>query len=392
MSGEYTRLGLWYGLRKVFRYVGLYGVARTLIKIKAQYHMRATATFEGARWTNPACREGSNTDRNVALIGCGNFAFSNIAFYLGRNNSKFLRATYDSQPNRSLSLCKAYGGAYAVADWREILSDQQISTVFIASNHATHAEYAIACINADKHVHIEKPHVVSQQQLSDLLAAMRQHPEVKVFLGFNRPRSRLFLRLQDALAEEHGSLMINWFIAGHEISDTHWYYDEKEGGRVLGNLAHWTDLTLHLVSLEKAFPCTIVPASPVGSKSDFMVSMLFADGSCAAVTFSAKGKTFEGVREVLNLQKGDILANITEFSSLTIDKADKKIFDKPFFRDHGHCDNITHSAICSVDNTKLGETEAYIVATARFFLAVKQAIDGGTPITLSRAEAFGLSI
>lgn len=390
MSEDYTQAGWLFKVKKVIRYVNLYGFSRTWVKIKGQYHLKATATFEGPQWRNKSCRNPDAMGRNAALIGCGNYAFSNIAYYLGRNNSGFLRATYDSQPNRSLSLCKAYGGTYAVADWREILSDPQVKIVFIASNHATHAEYAVACINAGKHVHIEKPHVVSQQQLDELLAAMRQHPKVKVFLGFNRPRSRLFIKLQGFLAKEPGPLMINWFIAGHEIPESHWYFDEQEGGRVLGNLSHWTDLTLHLVTLEKAFPCIIIPATPIGSKSDFMVSVLFADGSCAAVTFSAKGQTFEGVREVLNLHKGDVLANITEFSSLAVDIADKKMRERPFLRDHGHGTNIVHSMECAASDCASGESIEYVAATARFFLAVKQAIDSGVPVTLSQAEAIGL--
>ncbi len=390
MSQNYTQADWIFKIKKIVRYVRLYGFSRTWVKVKGQLHMNATAIFEGPLWINESCRNRTVPERSIALIGCGNYAFSNIAYYLGRLSSNFLRYTYDIQLNRSLSLCKEYGGAFAVDDWHEILSDPLVKTIFIASNHATHADYAVACINAGKNVHIEKPHVVSQQQLDELLTAMRRHPEVKVFLGFNRPRSRLFLMLQEYLVKESGPLMINWFIAGHEISDSHWYFDEKEGGRVLGNLSHWTDLTLHLVSLEKAFPCTIIPATPIGSKSDFMVSVLFADGSCAGVTFSAKGTTFEGVREVLNLQKGNVLANITEFGSLTVDVADKKIRVRPFHRDHGHGANIVYSMDSAASDRAAGESMQYVAATARFFLAVKQAIDSGESITLSQAEMIGL--
>jgi predicted dehydrogenase len=383
VSEDYAQTGWQFKVKKVVRYVRLYGLFRTYAKIKGQFHMNATEAFKETKWINKACANPLAPERSVALIGCGNYAFSNIAYYLSRFDSNFLRVTYDVQLNRSLSLCKEYRGAFAVADWHEILFDPHVKTVFIASNHATHAEYAIACINAGKNVHIEKPHVVSQEQLEDLLTAMKQHPEVKVFLGFNRPRSPLFIKLQEYLAKESGPLMINWFVAGHEIVDSHWYFDEKEGGRVLGNLSHWTDVTLHLVSLQKAFPCTIIPATSIGSKSDFMVSILFADGSCAAVTFSAKGQTFEGVREVLNLQKGNVLANITDFSSLTIDIGAEKIIVNPFLRDHGHLANIEHSMQSAINNSLTGESVEYVAATAKFFLAIKQAIDSGVPVVLN---------
>jgi predicted dehydrogenase len=383
---DYTKASLPFRLRKAARYVRLYGLSKTLVKIKGQYHMNSSAGFEGERWLNPACRTADVEARSVAMIGCGNFAFSHLAFYLRKHNPEFLRSTYDRNRHRARSLCKVYGGAYALGDWQDILRDDHVKLVYIASNHASHADYAVACMHAGKHVHIEKPHVVSHAQLEQLLAAMREHPSVNVFLGFNRPKSRLFQRLQRAVAEQTGPLMINWFIAGHEIADGHWYYDPKEGGRVLGNLCHWTDLTLQLVTVEGAFPCTIIPASPIGAKSDFVVAVNFANGSCAAITFSAKGHAFEGVREVLNLHRGDLLANLSDFETLTMDVVAKKQEVRLTHRDHGHEANIAasyHGALAG----KGGESASYVSATAKLFLAIKDAIDTGKTRLLTREEA-----
>jgi predicted dehydrogenase len=389
VSGDYTQTGLLFKVKKTLRYIRLYGPSRTWVKIRGQYHMKASGTFEEAKWVNPRCGDPERPGRNIALIGCGNYAFSVIAYYLAKRDARFLRAVCDPRKERALSLCKAYGGAYATADGDVILADPEVKTVYIASNHASHAEYAIACIEAGKHVHIEKPHVVTEDQLERLMDAMRRYPDVKVFLGFNRPRSPLFLKLRSALARETGSLMINWFIAGHEIADDHWYFDEKEGGRVLGNLCHWTDLTLHLVSLENAFPCVITPGSAPGSKSDFVVSVLFADQSCAAITFSAKGHTFEGVREVLNIHKGNVLANLSDFQSLTLDVIDKKSRHVLSRRDHGHEINVTHSFKGSSGASVPGEAASYVRATAAFFLTIRRALDSGETIELTRQEALG---
>lgn len=383
MSLDNTQAGVLMKLRKVVRYISLYGFARTLVKIKGQFHTRATAGFEGPKWVNPACRNPDSESRNVAIIGCGNYSFSNIAYYLAKRDRKFLRGACDIQKAKALSLCKAYGGSYAVADWRELLADPLVKIVFIASNHASHAEYAIACMEAGKHVHIEKPHVVNYDQLDRLVAAMRRFPESKVFLGFNRPRSRLFGELQQLLARESGPLMINWFIAGHEIPDGHWYYDEKEGGRVLGNLSHWSDLTLHLAGIQTAFPCTVYSATPQGSTSDFVVSAIFSNQSCVSITFSAKGVTFEGVREVLNVHKGNLLANLMDFHVLTVDIADKKKRFRAWHRDHGHQANIIHSHDGVNIEEILGEDISYVSASAKFILAIRQAIESGEPVRVS---------
>lgn len=383
MSIDYTQASLLFKLRKLFRYIKLYGLMRTIVKVKGQYHMKSNLDFSGDLWINKNCVNPDSKFRNVAIVGCGNYSFSNIAYYLSKKNKHFLRATFDIQKSMAMSLCKEYGGAYSSQTFEKILNDQQITIVFIASNHATHAEYAVACIEAGKDVHIEKPHVVSKKQLDLLYEAQLKKPNVKVFLGFNRPRSLLFKKLNSELNKESGPLMINWFIAGHEIAENHWYFDKREGGRVLGNLCHWTDLTLHLVTIEKAFPCEITSSTPPDSKSDFVVSIIFADKSCASITFSAKGHTFEGVKEVLNIHRGDLLANLNDFQSLFANRVEKKIEKRLFYRDHGHQKNIDNSIINSNDLNGKGEDIKYIRATAIFFLAIRAAIDNGEKLTVS---------
>jgi len=386
MSMDYTQAGLWFKIKKTVRYVRLYGFQRTLTKIRGQYHMKTTVDFDGLQWSNAKCHNPDNTFRQVGLIGCGNYAFSTIGYYLKKHNSAFLRGTYDIHKGRAMSLCENFSGLYVTADWRDIVLDPKIKTVFVASNHASHAEYAIACIEAGKHVHIEKPHVVSEEQLIRLVRAMQANPGSKVFLGFNRPKSLLFKKLMRVLRRETGPLMINWFIAGHKMPDGHWYFDPEEGGRVLSNLCHWTDLTLHLITMEKAFPCTIVPATPVGAKSDFVVSVIFPDQSCMAITFSAKGHTFEGVREVLNVHKENVLATLLDFQKLTIEVMDKKSKHWRVYRSHGHKENILNTIIKSESDDESGEDISYVYETAKFFLAIKQAIDSGNNVQLLRED------
>ncbi|MVB00172.1 hypothetical protein GN330_23270 [Nitratireductor sp. CAU 1489] len=379
-------------IKKVLRYNRLYGPRRTLIKVRGQYHMASKTGFDGAEWINPACRDPDHPDRWVGIIGCGNFSFSNIAYYLGKESSRFLRATHDIARPQARSLCAFFGGAYAAGDPRKIIEDEAIRLVYIASNHASHAEYAIACLDAGKHVHIEKPHVISDEQLKRLSEAQRRNPQCMIFLGFNRPRSKLFERARDALEKEDGPLMVNWFLAGHSIPDDHWYFSEEEGGRILGNLCHWTDLTLELVGHEKAFPCTITAIAAPQAKSDFAISFLFDDGSVAGITFSAKGHTFEGVRETLNAHRGDVLLTLSDFKTLRLDRVEKKSTTSSFFRDHGHRANVINSyiAVRDGDNSKATSLQ-YSRATAKLFLGVKEAVDLRTPVVVNADESESLN-
>ena len=127
--------------------------------------------------------------------------------------------------------------------------------------------------------------------------------------------------------------------------------------------------------------CKITPTKIQDSLSDYIVTIVFADKSTAAITFSAKGYISEGVSEILNLQRGDLIANLTNFETLNL-KSKKNKLIKPFFRDHGHRRNIINSYLSTNNLLKLGESLDYIDMTARLFLSIKDAIDNNSIVTI----------
>ena len=288
----------------------------------------------------------------------------------------------DIDISRGISLCRAFAGHYATTNIQKILSDPEIKIVYIASNHYSHADFAIKCIESGKHVHIEKPHVISFEQLDALAFSINSNKGAKVFLGFNRPRSAVFKKLNKLVKAQEGPSLINWFVIGHQLEESHWYYDKKEGGRVLGNLCHWSDLVLHIVGIENVFPCVINPTKILNSKSDYILSIVFKDSTVAVITFSAKGQTSSGVREVLNLQKKNCVITMEDFERLYVDNGNGVKIHKWFIRDHGHKSNILNSYKNSLDNKGKGEDLEYIKKTALLFLSLKDAIISGKKIEI----------
>jgi predicted dehydrogenase len=251
-----------------------------------------------------------------------------------------------------------------------------IDIVYIASNHASHAEYAISCLKSGKHVYIEKPHVVNEDQLIRLVSAIRENNQ-KVFLGFNRPGSKLGQEIQRYLSSEEGPGIYNWFIAGHQIEPDHWYFRPEEGGRVLGNLCHWTDFLLQLVHPDRAYPIEVVPVSHEKSDSDIAVTYKFNEGTIGIITFSAKGHTFEGVREKFNGHKGNCLISMSDFQKMTVEVLDKKKIYTHFYRDQGHKINIVkaYQSIQRDDDYDYTKNISYIWNTAWLYLKTRQALE-----------------
>lgn len=374
---DYTRQPLVFKLRKAARYIRLYGVRRTLVKVRGQYH--AKQTFE----TLPAERT-TRTGRHVGILGCGNFAYSHIAYYLRKNFGSVIRGVMDPSIHKAASLFEAFDADYYTTDAARIIADPSIDLVFIASNHASHAEYAIAALDAGKSVHIEKPHVVRYDQLERLCAAM-QRSTGRVTLGFNRPNSPFGHEIRKQIEAQSGAAMYNWFIAGHALEPGHWYYAPEEGGRVLGNLCHWTDFVLQLVPASVRYPITITPTRAEKSDCDIAVSYVFGDGSIAAITFSAKGHTFEGVRERFAAHRGNVLIAMDDFKELTVEIADRKHRTSLLFRDHGHQEAIRSSyALVRPRNGQLhpGVTREYVWQTGDLFLRTKDALEQNRVLTI----------
>lgn len=375
---DYTKENFLFKLKKALRYLSIDGPSRTLIKIMGQYHMNKSYQ------PLPKNHLNDRKKAHVGIIGAGNFSYSNVAYFLRKNYGKVIRGVMDIEINRAASLFEKYDLIYYTDKISDIIDDDKINLVYIASNHFTHAEYAILALERGKIVHIEKPHVVNRDQLDRLVRAMETY-NGKVRIGFNRPGSRFGRIIQEYLKKETGTIMINWFVAGHKIDPDHWYFHKNEGGRILGNLCHWTDFTYQMIPDELRYPIRIIPSRSEKADCDISVTYIFGDGSIATITFSAKGHTFEGVREKLNLHKGNVLVSMSDYETLRIDIADKKKFFKNLFRDHGHERNIKRSYELSSNNSQ-GESIKYIYESADLFLKTKEALESQKEIIVQSYE------
>ena len=374
MLERHEQNSLVFKIKKVLRYIKLFGFQRTLVKIISS--LKISETGESINQSKTLSKK-FNKSKNVGIIGCGNYAFSTAAYFINKFKKNSIYATYDPNGINSLRLAKFYGANQVFSSADELFDCPNIEKIFICSNHSTHAEYAVKAIKKGKSVHIEKPHVVNYQQLEELIQTMKNNPEIPVFLGFNRPRSILFKKLKKYLLLEQGPSFINWFIAGHELKSDHWYFSSKEGGRILGNICHWSDLSLRMVGIENVFPLKVKTIKCQKSSNDLLISYSFGDGSFASISFSAKKELFDGVRDRLTIHKGNLLADLKDFKELSISVGNKNKIHRTFFREQGHGDNIKNSL-----KNSSGESIEHTRVTGLLFLAAKESLDNGKTISI----------
>lgn len=274
---DYFNQSVLFKIKKVLRYLLIYGFSRTYIKVMGQFHMRKKYGIL------PLVRNEIKPSQIVGIIGCGNYSFSNIAYYLNKKYGRIIAACMDVDINHAASLSDYYKVPCFSVSAEEVIKKKNIQLIYIASNHASHAEYAIDALLSGKDVYIEKPHVVSEDQLVRLVNAIKRSGK-KAFLGFNRPGSYFGRIIYEFLKKETGSGIYNWFVSGHALDSGHWYYNPEEGGRVLGNLCHWIDFILRLVPID-TYPIEIKPTRALKTDSDIAVTYKFGDNSIAVISF-----------------------------------------------------------------------------------------------------------
>ena len=90
---------------------------------------------------------------------------------------------------------------------------KEVKLVYIASNHATHSEYAINYLANDTEVFIEKPIAVNYDQLNALDSA-RSKSKKEIYSGFNRPNSPAIKSLKEASEKLNSPFSLSCFVIG----------------------------------------------------------------------------------------------------------------------------------------------------------------------------------
>ena len=122
---------------------------------------------------------------NWGLIGAGDIAKKRIApalrdlptcDFVGVSRSRFELAE---------SFAKEFGARKWFADWRELLADDEIEAVYIATPVFLHAAQTIAAAEAGKHILCEKPMALNVKECDEMLAACRAN-NVKLGIAYYR--------------------------------------------------------------------------------------------------------------------------------------------------------------------------------------------------------------
>lgn len=239
---------------------------------------------------------GIGKESVVAFIGAGNYA-SRVLIPAFKKTTSRLHTIVSNQGASAVIYGKKNGFEYASTDYEEVLNNTDINTVVIATRHNQHALHVVKALNAGKHVFVEKPLVITEEELlliKDVYQkTVQQFPGQKLMVGFNRRFAPQVQKIKELLSTTKTPKYLMMTVNAGFIPADHWTQDSQVGGgRLIGEGCHFIDLLRFLVG-EKIIKAQVISMAPENSclpkSENVMVTLKFSDGSVGSVQYYANG-------------------------------------------------------------------------------------------------------
>ncbi len=227
----------------------------------------------------------------VGLVGAGSYARKFLLPQLQAAGAEFQTiATAAGVSARDIGAKYGFRACAAHAD--DVINDPAVNLVVIATRHDTHAQLAAAALRAGRHVFVEKPLALSDEELDEVCAAAAQ-TDAQLLVGYNRRFAPLALRAKEFFADAPAPLSIVYRVNAGRIPRDHWIQDERAGGgRIVGEVCHFVDLMGFLTGAQPVRVYAESVASrnhEVVSEDSVMITLRFADGSNGTIAYLAEG-------------------------------------------------------------------------------------------------------
>ena len=268
----------------------------------------------------PAPQSPAAAKATVGFIGAGGYGTAVLIPAFAKTGAR-LKTVASSGGVSAVHAGRKFGFEEATTDAANILADPDVNVVVVCTRHDSHVRFACDALRAGKHVFVEKPLAISEPQLDELDATLREiaakGPVPLLMVGFNRRFAPQIVKMRALLAGVTAPKALVMTVNAGAIPADHWTQDPRVGGgRLIGEACHFIDLLRHLAGS----PIVRVHASTMesgdGPADTATVLLEFEDGSTGSVHYFANGhKSFP--KERLEVFAGGRILQLDNFRDLT---------------------------------------------------------------------------
>lgn len=275
---------------------------------------------------------------NIGIIGAGRIGKVHLESISYHVKNATITAMADPFMNEETEkLIRSYGVSKVTKDYKDILNDKDIDAVLVCSSTDTHAAISIEAINAGKHVFCEKPVDHSIEKIQAVADALKEHPDIKFQVGFNRRFDHNFAAIRKAYDDGKIGEAHILKITSRDPEPPNPAYIKVSGGIFLDMTIHDFDMACFLTDsdVEELYVNSAVLVDPaIGEQGDVdtaIITMKMANGALAVIDNSRKAAYGYDQRAELFGSKGMVATSNDTVSSAVISNADGVTGEKPLF-------------------------------------------------------------
>lgn len=274
----------------------------------------------------------------IGIIGAGRIGKVHLESISYHVKNATVTAMADPFMNEETEkLIRSYGVSKVTKDYKDILNDKDIDAVLVCSSTDTHAAISIEAINAGKHVFCEKPVDHSIEKIQAVADALKEHPDIKFQVGFNRRFDHNFAAIRKAYDDGKIGEAHILKITSRDPKPPNPAYIKVSGGIFLDMTIHDFDMACFLTDsdVEELYVNSAVLVDPaIGEQGDVdtaIITMKMANGALAVIDNSRKAAYGYDQRAELFGSKGMVATSNDTVSSAVISNADGVTGEKPLF-------------------------------------------------------------
>lgn len=241
---------------------------------------------------SPSKHKATSEDvARVGMIGAGNYATLMLLPHLSKMGNVELVGVSTSTGMSGKHAARKSGFRFCTTDSAHIFEDKDVNTVVIATRHNLHAELAVRALSSGKHVFVEKPLALSEEELRHVVDAANESNR-NVMVGFNRRFAPLVLEAKRFFGGQTEPLSMLYRVNAGAIPLDHWTQDPEEGGgRVIGEVCHFVDLLQFLCGSKPVKVYALAGAKPEGTcpEDNLTITIAFDNGSIGSIAYFSTG-------------------------------------------------------------------------------------------------------
>src|SRR5690554_2881760 len=144
---------------------------------------------------------------NVGVIGSGRAGMIHAKNFAKSVKYARLEALCDSFPENLEKNSKELGVIKMYSDYNELIKDESIDAIVIATPTVLHKDIAVKAANAGKHILCEKPMAMNPGECDEMISAAQKN-KVNLQIGFMRRYDRSFQEAKQRILQgEIGNLV-----------------------------------------------------------------------------------------------------------------------------------------------------------------------------------------